>query len=465
MTQSTKSKPTDFTPQAGRPLGILALLGTLAALWALFLWTELVSARGGGTPLCAFSNDADCGKLWDAAFASTIHRLTGMPVAGWGLVWSVAAFVLPLLALVALSNGKSAAKSLAGIRWTAAGGLLGVGVLLAASAAEGLFCTSCALSYLTSIAYAAVTFMALPPKQPLLATNGVGPALVAVATAYLLLLYPGFQTPKSVTREGERALAQVAQSASWVDASGEEESRTAETRSTVTVRPELEKLLGELLPSLQPQVAQLLSDSLLIYRSSPVVDGEPRALRGDPGAPVRITDFTDSLCGHCATLHGTISYLESVLPPGSFSVDSRQFPLDGNCNTHLQVRGPESVRCVAARAQICMEATPHAFDFSGAVFERQGELTEELVYELAAPFMERSALQACMASGETARKLAADVTYAWSFEPDGTPLVLVNGRRGTAFGPFLYAMILTGGSAEHPLFETLPAPRPDAHIH
>ena len=38
-------------------------------------------------------------------------------------------------------------------------------------------------------------------------------------------------------------------------------------------------------------------------------------------------------------------------------------------------------------------------------------------------------------------------------------------RRGTAFGPFLYAMALTGGAAEHPGFEPLPPGRADAHIH
>lgn len=457
MTQSTKySQLKDNLTPAGRPLGILTLLGTLAALWALFLWTELVSARAGGEPLCAFSASADCGKLWDAAFASAVHRLTGMPVAGWGLVWGVAALVLPLAALVALSEGKDAAKILAGVRWTAAGGLLGVGMLLSASAAARLFCTSCALTYLASIAYAAVTFLALPRKKPLLAMNGFGAALAAVAAAYLVLLYPGLRTPKSVAREGIRALAQMASSSS---------STERKPASTSAARPELESLLEDFVPNLQPQVAQLLSDSLRIYRSSPVVEEEPRNLRGDPSAPVRITEFTDSLCSHCATLHGTISYLESVLPAGSFSVDSRQFPLDGNCNRFLQPRGLETVRCAAARAQICMESTPHAFEFAGAVFDRQEGLTEDLVFQLAAPFMERSKLEACMASAETERKLADDVTYAWSFEPDGTPLVLVNGRQGTAFGPFLYALILTGGNADHPIFDTLPAPREDAHIH
>jgi serine/threonine-protein kinase len=38
----------------------------------------------------------------------------------------------------------------------------------------------------------------------------------------------------------------------------------------------------------------------------------------------------------------------------------------------------------------------------------------------------------------------------------GTPLVLVNGRMVPAFPPFLHAILLAGGDAEHPLFAYLP---------
>ena len=50
-------------------------------------------------------------------------------------------------------------------------------------------------------------------------------------------------------------------------------------------------------------------------------------------------------------------------------------------------------------------------------------------------------------------------------EDEGLSYVVVNGKRGTSFGPFLYAMILTKGSADHPAFDTLPPPTPTAHLH
>lgn len=467
------------TVNAGTALTVLAVLGAVSALWALFLWTELVRSRGGGTPFCGFGG-GDCAALWDAAFAAAIHRFTGLPVAAWGLVWGAAAFVVPVLALAALADSRGAARLLSAVRWTAVGGLAGLVALLGASAAEGLFCTSCAFTYALALAYGGVAFFVLTPRRPL-RRQGLATAAMATAGVYLLLLYPGLQTPKSLAREEQRAMATAAERAA-------ERAETkapppappppapAATASTEPVAPaprdpQLDEQLREFLGGLQPELKQTLSDTLAVFRDALVYQEPPRALLGPPDAPVLITEFTDALCSHCATLHGTVNYLRTLLPAGTFAVDSRHFPLDGNCNDKLPVRGPENVRCLAARAEICMEGTDHAFDFAGAVFERQRELTEDLLFQLAAPFMDRLELAACVDRPETTAKLAADVDYAWHFEPEGTPLVLVNGREAPAFGPLLYALVLTGGDPDHPLLAELPPPDPQAvaqygsHLH
>ena len=38
--------------------------------------------------------------------------------------------------------------------------------------------------------------------------------------------------------------------------------------------------------------------------------------------------------------------------------------------------------------------------------------------------------------------------------------MLLNGRRVAPFGPLLYALILTKGNPDDPVFDRLPAPRP-----
>ncbi len=447
------TKKKDPVPKpSGRVLGVLAACGALSSLWAVFLWTELVAARSGGTPFCGFSGASDCGALWDAAFASTIHRLTGLPVAAWGLVWGLVALLLPLAALANLADGRPSARAVSAVKWTAAAALAGVVALLGASAMEGLFCTSCALTYVLSLAYGALAFLYLAPRGPL-RRPGLGTALAATVGAYVLLLYPGLQTPKSLAREEQRVLAQAAQQKAAVPATSD-----PATTDPAAGDPELERQLEDLLGTLNPQALQAVSNTLAVYRGSSVHQEEPRALQGSPDAPVRITDFTDARCSHCATLHGTLNYIRSLVPSSRFSLDSRQFPLDGNCNNKLTIRGPEDVRCLAARVQICMEDSPHAFEYSGAIFEKQRDLSSDLVYQLAAPHMDRAALEACVASSETARKLAEDVEYAWNFRPTGTPLVLLNGREVPAFGPLIYALVLTGGRADHPAFARLPPP-------
>jgi len=180
---------------------------------------------------------------------------------------------------------------------------------------------------------------------------------------------------------------------------------------------------------------------------------------------VRITEWTDVLCDHCADLHATLRAMRANLPAGSFNIDSRQFPLDGACNPLLQPRGEESVRCLAAKAQVCLESHERAFELAGALFENQKALTREKVFELARPFASRAELEQCLADPATRSRLEEDIHAAARYEPDGTPIVAVNGRRGTSFGPFLYAMVLTRGIANHPAFANLPPPNPRAHLH
>jgi serine/threonine-protein kinase len=224
--------------------------------------------------------------------------------------------------------------------------------------------------------------------------------------------------------------------------------------------------LNELIRSLAPPLRQTLADSLAIYRASPPQLIPPaRALVGSDLAPVRITEFTDILCEHCASLNETIKTLRQSLPPGSFSVDSRQFPLDSRCNPLVGGSRPDPVRCVAAKARICLESTGNEPKLAEALFANQKGLTSEKVFELAAPFMPRPELEACLDAAPTRARLEEDIAAASRFDSDGTPIVAVNGKKGTSFGPFLYAVIETRGTAEHPAFAALPPGDPTVHLH
>jgi len=428
----------------------LAVLGALSALWSLFLWMELVLLRSGGLSFCATGGKLDCSAIWNGAFASAVQGLTGLPIAGWGLVWSAVAFAFPLAGLLRAAQGRPGPTILSATRLTAVAGVLVVAAMLAVSVTAGTICIGCIGTYVLVAAYAAVALrrwrLAGLPEWPRAAALAGG----AATAVFLLLLYPGLHTPKSSGEAGRRAV--------------EASARPAGMEGTGS--PQRDKALSDLVASLEPPLKQTLADSLAIYRASVAQRlPAPRALVGSDLAPVRITEFTDILCEHCASLNQTLRTLRESVPPGSYSVDARQFPLDGRCNPLLQPAKGDGVRCVAAKLRICAEPTGKEPDLASALFEKQEGLTGKKAIEIASRFLPQAQIDACLDSLTTRAELEQDIAAAGRFDSDGTPIVAINGRKGTSFAPFLYAMIMTRGNADHPAFDALPPGDPTAHLH
>ncbi len=383
----TRKADREAPPEVGSPRDWARLtgLGALSALWSLFLWTELVLSRSGGSAFCGSGGKFDCMGVWNGALASAVHRLTGMPVAGWGLVWSVAAFALPLAGLSRMASSERPGALASGVRLTGAAGLVAVVVLLAASAAAGHFCVGCIGTYVLVGAYGAIALYGW--RRAGLPETGRGAALAAgcAAAAFVAPSVSRHAHAEDERRGGRRAVASAA------EAAGPSEETAAAAPAPArsgTGDPAKDRALDELVATLDPAGKQLLADSLAIYRTSqPAMLPAPRSLVGSTMAPVRITEFTDILCEHCASLYETLQTLRGHTAPGSYSVDARQFPLDGRCNPKFENGKGDDVRCVAAAARICMEPTGREPEFTGALFARQKGLTRETVFEIAAPFM------------------------------------------------------------------------------
>jgi serine/threonine-protein kinase len=420
-------------------------LAALSALWALFQWTELVRARSGGDSFCPFGQASSCEQLWDSPAASAVQAWTGLPVAAWGLVWSLVAFALPLWTLVRHSQRLASDRAWPATLLTGLAGGIAVLALLIGLLLHGTFCSTCVLSYLLAGAYMAIGLLQTPGPWASLA-RGIPLAAGGVALAFGLLLYPGLRTPASTVARGHAALEQIGR-------------QGAEAASPLLRRRDRE--IAEVIENLSPQLAQDFADALARYVQSPRLPMRPpRALVGEAEAPVRITEFVDTLCSHCATMHDIMSELEQRLPPGAFSMESRHFPLDSSCNPALDRESTAPVRCFSAKAQICLEGRPKAFEFTRSLFGNRHALDWERVLELAQPFMPREQLEACIASPETATRLADDIDWALGHDIQGTPLILLNGRKVDAFGPLLYALVLTRGESSSPAFDALPAPGP-----
>jgi serine/threonine-protein kinase len=437
----------------------LVALSALSALWSLFLWMELVLLRSGGQSFCATGGSFDCSTIWNGAFSSAVQRLTGLPIAGWGLAWSVVAFALPLTGLLRRAQGRAAPEVLSATRLTAAAGVLVIVVMIAASLIEGAVCIGCVGTYLLVAVYAVVALSrwrsAGLPNGPKAAVLAGGTALAA----YLVLLYPGLRTPRMSGEAGRRAVEAVAPG-------GPASASGSPAAARGTGDPQRDKALSDLVASLDPSLKQTMADSLAIYRAAvPQQLPAPRALNGSDLAPVRITEFTDILCEHCAALNETLHTLREHVAPGSFSVDARQFPLDGRCNSLTGPREGDDVRCVAAKLLICAEPAGKEPELATALFDKQQGLTGNKAMQIASGFLPRERIGPCLGSPATEAALAQDIAAAAHFDSDGTPIVAVNGRKATSFAPFLYAMVLTRGNPDHPAFATLPPGDPGAHLH
>jgi protein-disulfide isomerase len=451
-----------------RPLAILVGLGALNALWSLFLWAELLLTRMGQKAFCALGEGADCGSLWDGAFASAIHASTGLPIAGWGLAFSVVSIALPLIALERMASTKSAPALLTSTRFIAIAGLGGTVILVAAAAAAGIFCLGCTVTYVLTAVYGGVALVMLPRGMSEV-PKAAGTVVLAMAAAFLVLLYPGTKTPKSAAKAEKDAMTQaMQQQPSTTKGPNAQAQQPPDPTMPMTMpgTPEAIQRARAFIAGLPPEMKQALSDSLEIYRHAPTIPVRtPRAVVGDPSSPVRITDFTDAKCGHCAQLHATIAEIVKAVPPGSFHVEPRHFPLDKGCNPQVQRDAPDKASCIAAKLQVCLEGNPRAFEFSGALFENGRDLTVDKVWQIASAYGARADLEKCVNDPGTQRAIDDDIAWAMEHELEGTPLVLINGKKGTSFGPFVFSMILAGGDAQSPIFEGLPTPQKGAHIH
>jgi serine/threonine-protein kinase len=418
-------------------LALLAGIALAHGAWALWLWLKLVDARRGGAVTCALGGSR-CTEIWDSPFANAVQTWTLLPVAAWGVVWSAVAAAMPLLALRTRARGPRQDPYWLAVLAAAALGLIAIAGLAAVMLRSRALCTDCLLSYGLVLAYAALAFGAgALPAGPRVGRAGTALLLAGLA-AYLVALYPASRTPGPPAQAALASLRKLELPPGGSSA---------------------DRMLADLLRGLDAEELQRLSDELAVTRSAPAVPTRPaRALIGSRTAPVRLTEFHDLQCPHCADLHSALGLLRQRLPPDSFALETRNFPLDSSCNPHIQGPSQSPVRCTAAKLMICSESQPWAFELAGRIFQAQERLDQDLLYELASPWAARADLEACVRSEATEAHLRDDLDWAAANDIQGTPMVLINGRKTSPWPVLLMAEVLSRGRADHPLLAHLPPP-------
>jgi protein-disulfide isomerase/uncharacterized membrane protein len=424
MSQKQPGRHHGHAPAA---LGLL-LLGLATLGLAVFQWYELRLVESGGRAVCTLNATVNCETVWNSPLALSVHQTLGVPVAALGILWGAVASVCAGWLLQRAKKGLPVRDLVGATRVTAAVGFVGMGVFAAASIGVGALCLTCLGTYLLVLAFTAGAIFGLP--RPLFPHGGewwtaLGLPSVVAVVAYLLLLIPGRTEPRTLL-------------------------------SHATSKPGgLEAFLAEA-PAAERQA---LSDNLALYRQESIPGPllEARNRLGEATAPVKVVEWTDIRCSHCRHFNEVLEDLRARLPPGSLSVEVRNFPLDGLCNPLIpQTAG--GVSCDGALALICLEPAADFWKLRDKLFEAQGSLTREKILDVATSTLtvSRPALEACMASPATRARLQEDIEYAQRYHPTGTPAISVNGRLAPASGPFLYVLAMAGGNPDAPALAVLP---------
>jgi serine/threonine-protein kinase len=439
---STPSSPTRPTNAA---LGALLASGLATGLLAVYQWVELMVVRNGGKVACSVNDTVNCATVWNSKFSSAVHDLLGMPVAGLGVVWGLAATAIVVLAWRKLESPDDLPVFLAATKVWAVAGIGSVVVFALASAEARAVCLTCLGTYTLVGVYAFAAFMLLPgPRWPetRFLTGGVAWLFVVAAPAFLVALVPGGNTPKA----------------------------GAVTRLAGTTQ---EQLIDNLmhLPQREAMVTAAARQKWLSAPAKDVSDLRVRVRHGSANAPMKVVEFSDVLCPHCAMFELSLEELRSVAPAEQLSIEPRVFPLvAGGCEKPAEKDSVPDVRCTGAKVQICSEDHPLYWDVRKQLFANQQNLrSSDMVLEIAAKVTNRSkeSLAACVASAETQAKLNEDITYARRYDLEGTPLVLLNGRETWPSAGFILGMVVGGGDVNAPWFKQLPEPPPmdDGHGH
>jgi protein-disulfide isomerase/uncharacterized membrane protein len=443
-------------------LAVAAGLGFASALWALFQWAELLLARTGQSPFCSVNETLNCQAVWDSPFAIAVHNATQIPIAGWGLIWGVTAGVLALWALAhppMLDRGLSAA-----LRITAIVGVVSSIIFFGASIAAGALCLTCITTYVVVVAFAVITMMATKSTGFLHVQTGIVAAGALVFASFLALLYPGMKTPHA----NATAMAlPTGGSAAATPTPKPDGAKPAAAGNDVLDGPGTgdsarDDLIRRVVESFDAQSKQVIADLLFAYKiAEQKTVPPPRSFAiGSGNEAVRISEWTDPLCPHCARLHETLAGIRQEVAPGLFSVDAHQYPLDAVCNKDVQRKSEDGYRCIASKAALCVEKSKEAFEAGGALFAIMEEPDVKKLPDLLAKYIDKKALQACIDDSATAKALDDDIAEATARGLEGTPLVVLNGKQVPPVPPLLYLLVLTGGKAQHPAFGLLPPPKP-----
>lgn len=354
-------------PAASRPALLAALIFALAGLGVALALARLhVRAHAGFASFCAISEHVNCDRVATSPYSVAL----GLPVAIWGVLGFT---LLGALAAWGLLPRRLHASWPSGLLLVASAGAVASSIALAlvSELAIGAFCILCAAAWtLSGLVLVAAVRATRPPgagaalRRDLEALRA-RPARTAVAAALVL---------------GATTAAAAAYPRYWD-------------------RPRAEPAPGA---------------GAVTAASSP----PPRA-----GGVREIHEFSDYDCPFCAQSFEKVR--SRLAGRTDVKIVHRHFPLDTACNPAVS-RAIHPQACELARAAICADRQGRGEAMDALLFETQRSRLPptELATRLG---LDLPAFRACVASKETADRLAADVAEGIRLGIRATPTFVVDG--------------------------------------
>ena len=153
---------------------------------------------------------------------------------------------------------------------------------------------------------------------------------------------------------------------------------------------------------------------------------EERAVKADRALPPAvIVVYSDFQCPHCAAAHRDLKEARRGLV---VKVESRHFPLDAECNSHV-TKTIHPGACLQAEAAVCAEEQGKLEAYSDELFDLGTTGRVGLVGIAEKLGLDRAAFEACLSSDRPADRIHEDIDAAADAGVNGTPAVFVDGRR------------------------------------
>jgi len=160
-------------------------------------------------------------------------------------------------------------------------------------------------------------------------------------------------------------------------------------------------------------------DQVVVLLSPPIVEVgfDAARVRGNPGAPVTIVEFSDFQCPYCKKAAATLKDLLAKYE-GRVKLAYRDFPMR---QLHSQAQ-------MAAEASRCAEEQGKFWEFHDAMFADQTRLDQPGLTATAQKLgLDENSFQSCLASGKFKAQIEQDLQDGTKAGVSGTPGFFING--------------------------------------